>query len=119
MQNKKMTNPTDGINETNKKLRSIYEQICCISAILPPLPNYDILKLYSLGSGDAQTFIAGKIHSIAWELGSGASITIDNGSTAVTYTSSGSITFSTLNVNEITFDAVGGTVRLIVTTNDD
>jgi hypothetical protein len=119
MQDRKMTNPTDGINETNKKLRSIYEQVCCISTNLPPLPNYNILELYSIASGDTQSFGVGQIHSVAWELGSGASINIDtSGSSSVTYTSSGSITFSTLNLNSIDFTAVGGTVRLIITTNN-
>ena len=29
-----MTNPTDGINESNKRLGSIYDQICCVNATL-------------------------------------------------------------------------------------
>jgi hypothetical protein len=34
MQFKKMTNPTDGINESNKRLGSIYDQLCCANATL-------------------------------------------------------------------------------------
>ena len=119
MQDRKMTNPTDGINESNKKLRQIYEQMCCISATLPPVANYNYLNALSLISGDAESFIAGSIHSISWELGSGASVSIDDGSGPITFTSSGSMTFSTLNGNDIGFQAVGGTVRLLIITNND
>lgn len=34
MQFKKMTNPTDGINESNKRLGSIYDQLCCVNSNL-------------------------------------------------------------------------------------
>lgn len=117
MQDRKMTNPTDGINESNKKLRQIYEQMCCISANIPPA-NYNFVNLVSLSSGDFFTIGANGAHSITWELGTGASLTIDNGSSAVTFTNSGTITFSTVNLHGIDFTAVGGTVRLMFLTID-
>jgi len=48
MQFKKMTNPTDGINESNKRLGSIYDQLCCVNSNLvnegitfAPSTNFD------------------------------------------------------------------------------
>lgn len=31
MRYKKMTNPTDGINQTNKQLSTVEDQLCCIN----------------------------------------------------------------------------------------
>ncbi len=48
MQFKKMTNPTDGINESNKRLGSIYDQLCCVNSnlvsegiVFAPSTNFD------------------------------------------------------------------------------
>jgi hypothetical protein len=37
MNNGRMTNPTDGINESNKKLTRIHEQLCCVNSNLGTL----------------------------------------------------------------------------------
>ena len=144
MQNKKMTNPTDGINESNKKLRSIYDQLCCLTGAVKDIDInvgdievevggveellQDILDALS-GSGGSYNNMASavvlpspapsfifsteQIHSFSWELTAGASIQISTGVTTNTFTSSGSISFSTLNAQPITIDAIGGNVNLI------
>jgi hypothetical protein len=111
MQNKKMTNPTDGINETNKKLRSIYEQLCCITA------SYNTLTATTLNSSESTGFAPGELHSITWEIGSGATLRIEDGTNPyVPFTSNGSITFDTVNSNLVQFQAIGGTVKLLYIT---
>jgi len=111
MQNKKMTNPTDGINESNKKLRAIYDQLCCIQTAISPSTTYNELGTASLAS--TETLELFMIHSFSWELGSGASIQIDNGLTATTFETNGSVTFSTTNTQVIEITAIGGTVNII------
>jgi hypothetical protein len=108
MQNKKMTNPTDGINESNKKLRAIYEQLCCLTTT-----TYNELDSVSISPSGSFTFTPGELHSVAWELGSGASVQISSGSTTTTFETNGNFSFSTLNTQTITITAVGGTVNLL------
>ena len=37
MRYKKMTNPTDGINQTNKQLETVEDQICCVNQSIKDL----------------------------------------------------------------------------------
>ena len=112
MQNKKMTNPTDGINESNKKLRAIYEQLCCLTTT-----TYNELDTVSLSGSETFVFGPGEtippLHSFSWELGTGASIEINNGLTNTIFETNGSVTFSTTNTQVITLIAIGGTVNII------
>jgi hypothetical protein len=39
MKNNKMSNPTDGINESNKKLTRIHDQLCCVNSNLETIDN--------------------------------------------------------------------------------
>lgn len=110
MQDRKMTNPTDGINETNKKLRQIYEQICCSTS------NYNTLGVVSLTSSASIAFDPNQLHSITWELGSGATFRIEDGTNTVTFTGNNSITFPSVNSNLLQFTAIGGTVRIMYIT---
>jgi hypothetical protein len=113
MQNKKMTNPTDGINESNKKLRAIYEQLCCINTNIAPLVTYNEMDSVSIAAAGTQVFTPGTVHSFAWELGSGATIQIASGTSTNTFESNGNLSFSTTNTQTLTITAVGGTVKLI------
>jgi hypothetical protein len=142
MQNKKMTNPTDGINESNKKLRSIYDQLCCMTSAIKEIDinvgdielevdgveellqdildalnasggPYNAMQSSSLAAAGTLTFSPGNVHSFSWELGAGASIQIGTGTSTNTFSSSGSISFSTLNTQTLTLTAVGGTVKII------
>jgi len=113
MQNKKMTNPTDGINESNKKLRAIYDQLCCITTAISPSTTYNEMSSVSIAAGATQVFTPGTVHSFAWELGTGATIQISNGTSTNTFETNGNVTFSTTNTQTITITAVGGTVKLI------
>lgn len=145
MQNKKMTNPTDGINESNKKLRAIYDQLCCLTGAVNDIDInvgdielevdgveellQDILDAIVAGGGGGASynsmdsvavtppasfvFAIGQIHSFAWELTSGASVQISTPATTTTFTSSGSISFSTVNAQPITITAIGATVNII------
>lgn len=103
-----MTNPTDGINESNKKLRAIYEQLCCLTTT-----TYNELDSVTISASGSFTFNPGELHSLAWELGSGASVQISNGSTTTTFETNGNFCFSTLNTQTIVITAVGGTVNLL------
>jgi uncharacterized protein with WD repeat len=113
MQNKKMTNPTDGINESNKKLRAIYDQLCCITTAISPSTTYNEMSSVSIAAAGTQVFAPGTVHSFAWELGTGATIQISNGVTTNTFETNGNVTFSNTNTQTITVTAVGGTVKLI------
>lgn len=120
MQNSKMSNPTDGINESNKKLRAIYEQLCCInggvdaiSASLGVSSTYNELSSVSIAAAGTQVFTPGTVHSFAWELGIGATIQISNGTTTNTFETNGTVSFSNTNTQTITVTAVGGPVKLI------
>jgi len=141
MQNKKMTNPTDGINESNKKLRAIYDQLCCLTGavndidinvgdielevdgveallqdILDALSgggSYNQMSSVSIAAAGTQTFVPNSVHSFAWELGTGATIQISNGVTTNTFESNGNLSFTALNSQTLTITAVGGTVKLI------
>ena len=115
MQNKKMTNPTDGINESNKKLRAIYDQLCCLTGILSGSSSFNEFSSISLVAASNTVFTPNTVHGFAWELGSGATVQISNGTTTNTFSSNGTISFSTLNTQTITITAVGGTVKLIYT----
>jgi hypothetical protein len=115
MQNKKMTNPTDGINESNKKLRAIYEQLCCLTTT-----TYNKLGTASIDGSETFIFGPGEItpplHSFSWELGTGASVQITNAdpfSTSTIFETNGSVTFSTTNTQTIEINAIGGTVNII------
>lgn len=111
MQDRKMTNPTDGINETNKKLRQIYEQVCCLSS------NYNKVGVTSIPSSGTLGFSPGEVHSVTWEIGSGATLRIETDTDPyVSFTNNGTITFSTLNSNTVLFTAIGGTVNFIYIT---
>jgi hypothetical protein len=113
MQNKKMTNPTDGINESNKKLRAIYDQLCCITNSLNAGSVYNEMDSSSIPAAGTLVFTPGNVHSFSWELGSGATIQIANGTSTNTFETNGQITFSTANTQTITLTAVGGTVKII------
>lgn len=113
MQNKKMSNPTDGINESNKKLRAIYEQLCCISTSIGVSSTYNELSSVSIAAAGTQVFTPGTVHSFAWELGTGATISISNGTTTNTFETPGGVSFSNTNTQTITITAVGGTVKLL------
>ena len=115
-----MSNPTDGINESNKKLRAIYEQLCCInggvdaiSASLGVSSTYNELSSVSIAAAGTQVFAPGAVHSFAWELGTGATIQISNGTTTNTFETPGGLSFSNTNTQTITITAVGGTVKLL------
>jgi len=142
MQNKKMTNPTDGINESNKKLRSIYDQLCCVTAAVKDIDinvgditvevddveellqdildalngsggSYNNMDSSSLAAASTLTFAPGDVHSFSWELGLGATIQINTGTSNNTFSNSASISFSTLNAQSITITAIGGNVNII------
>lgn len=142
MQNKKMTNPTDGINESNKKLRAIYDQLCCLTAevkeidinvgdieievdqveeLLQDILNalnasggaFNTMNSSSIAAAGTLVFNPGQVHSFTWELGVGATIQIATGTSTNTFSSNGSISFSTLNTQTLTLTAVGGTVKVI------
>lgn len=142
MQNTKMSNPTDGINESNKKLRSIYEQLCCLTdavndvdinvgdielevdgveELLQDILNalstsggaYNTVESSSLATAASLTFNPGDVHSFTWELGIGATVQIATGTSTNTFESNGNISFSTLNTQTLIITAVGGTVKII------
>ena len=141
MQNKKMTNPTDGINESNKKLRAIYDQLCCLTGAVNDIDinvgdielevdqveellqeiidtlegsaSFNEMSSVSLAAAGTQTFVPNTVHSFAWELGVGASIQISNGVTTNSFSSNGNLSFSTLNTQTLTITAVGGPLKLI------
>ena len=94
-------------DEANKRLRNIQEQLCCV------VGNYNNLNPRTIDSGESYTFDIGTAHSITWELASGASVNINNGSVNANYSSNGSIEFSTLNSQAIIFTAVAGEVRVL------
>lgn len=111
MQDRKMTNPTDGINESNKKLRQIYEQLCCIGA------SYNKLNVINLPTSASLGFSPGELHSITWEINTGATLRIETDTDPpVSFTNNGSITFSGLNSNLVQFTAIGGSVDLLYIT---
>lgn len=141
MQNKKMTNPTDGINESNKKLRAIYDQLCCLTGAVNDIDinvgdielevddveellqeiidtlnasaTFNEMSSVSLAAAGTQTFVPNSVHSFAWELGVGATIQISNGVTTNSFSSNGNLSFSTLNTQTLTITAVGGSLKLI------
>lgn len=94
-------------NELNRNLRQLNSTICCTN-------KYNSLEVEAVTSGNSKTFAALTVHSLSWNLGSGASITIavDSG-TAVSFTKEGSVEFSAYNDQSIVVSAVGGTVSLI------
>ena len=47
-----MSNPTDGINESNKKLTRIHEQLCCVNSNLESIET-------TLNVGTAVTLASG------------------------------------------------------------
>lgn len=137
-----MTNPTDGINESNKKLRAIYDQLCCLTAevkeidinvgdieievdqveeLLQDILNalnasggaFNTMNSSSIAAAGTLVFNPGQVHSFTWELGVGATIQIATGTSTNTFSSNGSISFSTLNTQTLTLTAVGGTVKVI------
>jgi hypothetical protein len=141
MQNKKMTNPTDGINESNKKLRAIYDQLCCLTGAVNDIDinvgdielevdqveellqeiidtlegsaSFNEMSSVSIAAAGTQVFAPNTVHSFAWELGVGATIQISNGTSTNSFSSNGNLSFSTLNTQTITITAVGGIVKLI------
>lgn len=137
-----MTNPTDGINESNKKLRAIYDQLCCLTGavndidinvgdieievdqveeLLQDILNalnasggaFNTMNSSSIAAAGTLVFNPGQVHSFTWELGVGATIQIATGTSTNTFSSNGSISFSTLNTQTLTLTAVGGTVKVI------
>lgn len=111
MQDRKMTNPTDGINESNKKLRQIYEQLCCATA------SYNTINVVNVAASGTLTFAVGELHSITWEINSGATLRIETPPDPfVSFSNNGSITFSGLNSNLVQFTAIGGSVDFIYIT---
>jgi len=136
-----MTNPTDGINESNKKLRAIYDQLCCLTGAVNDIDinvgdielevdqveellqeiidtlegsaSFNEMSSVSLAAAGTQTFVPNTVHSFAWELGVGASIQISNGTTTNSFSSNGNLSFSTLNTQTLTITAVGGPLKLI------
>lgn len=99
-------------DEANKRLRTLNDQICCLTDAVAG-GTYNNLIPRPIPSGNSYTFLAGTVHSIAWELSSGASVTITSGPESADFTNPGSIEFSTLNNQDITFTAVAGGVRVI------
>ena len=94
------------LNELSKNLRLLYGATCCAN-------KYNSLGVEAVTSGNSKTFLTKTVHSISWNLGSGASITIAvNGGTAVSFTKEGSIEFSAYNDQGIVIAAVGGNVSL-------
>lgn len=97
-------------NETNKRLRAISSQLCCLTN------DYNTLGQVALLAAGTKTFAIKSVHSVAWDLDTGASITISiDGGTAVTYRKEGGIEFSSFNENSIVIIAVGGAVSLMWT----
>lgn len=95
-------------DEANKRLRGIQEQLCCGVG-----GSYNNLAVEAITSTNSKTFDISTVHSISWNLGSGASITISvDGGTAVSFTKEGAMEFTSLNLNSIMITAVGGTVSL-------
>ena len=94
-------------NEANARLRGIQEQLCCNG-------NYNSLDVLTLDITETKVFAANTIHSLAWNLNSGASITVSTLHDA-TFTKEGSVEFSSTNADVITVTAVGGVVNLIWT----
>jgi hypothetical protein len=75
--------------------------------------SYNNMNSSSIAAAGTLIFAPGDVHSFSWELGSGASLQIGNGTSTNTFTSSGSISFSALNAQTLTLTAVGGTVNII------
>lgn len=99
-------------DEANKRLRTLNEQICCLTDAVAGGP-YNTLTPVTIASGDSFMFLISAVHSISWDIASGASLTISTDTGSSTYSSNGSIEFSAVNTQEITFTAVGGEVRLL------
>ncbi len=141
MQNKKMTNPTDGINESNKKLRAIYDQLCCLTGAVNDIDinvgdielevddveellqeiidtlnasaTFNEMSSVSLAAAGVQTFVPNSVHSFAWELGIGATISISNGTTTNTFETNCNVSFYNTINQTIKITEVGGPVKLI------
>lgn len=95
-------------DEANKRLRGIQEQLCCGVG-----GTYNNLGVETLTSSSSKLFDPTTVHSISWNLGTSASITISiDGGTAVSFTKEGSVEFTGLNINSIEIVAVGGSVSL-------
>ena len=102
-----MSNQAELLYEIAKNTRKTYEGMCC---------TYNTLAQVALSAAGTKTFAIKSAHSIAWDLGTSASITIAiDGGTAVSYTKNGSIEFSGLNANSIVLTAVGGSVSVMWT----
>lgn len=100
-------------DEANKRLRTLNDQICCLTDAVGG-GTYNSTSTQSLIAGGSTTYGINAIHSISWDLASGAGVTIDNGvTTPVTYYSNGTIEFSTKNAQILTLTAVTGAVRLL------
>lgn len=100
-------------DEANKRLRTLNDQICCLTDAVT-VGTYNSTSTQSLAAGNSTSYGVNAIHSIAWELESGAGLTIDNGvTTPVTYYSNGNIEFSTKNAQSLTLTAVTGGVKLL------
>lgn len=96
-------------NEANRHLREINNMLCCMR-------GYDEISVQAVTTGNSKTFATKSAHSISWDLGSGASITIAiDGGSAVSFTKEGAIEFSSLNTQSIVITAVGGNISLIWT----
>lgn len=98
--------------EANKRLRNLNEQMCCLTDAVAGGP-YNTLNPVTIASGESFIILALGAHSVSWDIASGASLTISTDTGSATYSSNGSIEFSAVNTQEITFTAVGGEVRFL------
>lgn len=97
-------------NETNFRLRNIQDALCCQSG------SYNNLEVLSLSGSSVKVFLPSTVHSVSWNLGTGASVNIQvDSNAAVSFTKEGAIQFSGLNINEISIESVGGITSLIWT----
>jgi len=97
------------MSETSELLREVAKNTrngngCCYNKLAQTVITF--------GGTDSYTFAKGTVHAIAWIVVSGSlTITIDGG-TAVEYTSSEAMQFSTVNANEIVFTMLSGSANI-------
>jgi len=113
MQNKKMTNPTDGINESNKKLRSIYDQLCCLTGAVKDIDiNVGDIELEVDG---VEELLQDILHAIVAGGGGGGSYnSMDSSSLAAAAT----LTFNPGDVHSFTWElGLGATIQIATGTS--
>lgn len=93
--------------------RRFHELLSCIAKASG---QYNVIKQVTISSGGSLTFPKNTFHSLGFNLGSGASLQINNGDSTVTYTSNGSVQVTSLNETELILTAIGGNVATMWTT---